>query len=60
MKVKGWKYYNHAAVPTTSPHEKVDTSAIENGQVWKIGGGARSWHVGLQTLIAGMRRTGGM
>lgn len=38
MKVKGWKYYNHAAVPTTSPHEKVDTSAIENGQVWKIGG----------------------
>lgn len=40
MKVKGWKYYNHAAVPTTSPHEKVDTSAIENGQVWKIGGGA--------------------
>lgn len=39
MEVKGWKYYNHAAIPTTEPQEEVDMDAIENGHVWKIGGG---------------------
>lgn len=38
MEVKGWKYYNHAVIPVTAPNEEVDTSALENGQVWRIGG----------------------
>ena len=37
-----WKYYNHALLPTTSPHEKVDESVIKQGILWKKkwGGGA--------------------
>ena len=32
--LKGWRYYNHAMMPTTAPHEKVDKEAILNGSVW--------------------------
>ncbi|WP_287725648.1 hypothetical protein [Anaerostipes sp.] len=38
MQIEEWKYYNHAAIPTTAPHEMPDLRAIENGDVWKIGG----------------------
>ena len=31
----GWRYYNHAIIPTTLPHEEVDTTLIKNGTVWK-------------------------
>ena len=24
MRIEGWKYYNHAAIPTTAPHEMPD------------------------------------
>ncbi len=39
MDIQGWRYYNHAAVPTTSPHESPDILPIENGSIWKIDGG---------------------
>ena len=39
MRIEGWKYYNHAAIPTTAPHEMPDLRAVEKGDVWKIGGG---------------------
>lgn len=38
MDIKGWKYYNHAAIPTSAPHENVDITPIENGDIWKLGG----------------------
>lgn len=30
-----WKYYNHAMIPTTAPHEEVDTRSIDDGSIWK-------------------------
>ena len=30
-----WKYYNHALIPTSAPHEEVDMTDIENGTAWK-------------------------
>lgn len=30
-----WRYYNHAAIPTTAPHETVEITDIENGEIWK-------------------------
>lgn len=36
----GWKYYNHAMIPTTAPHEVPDLSIIENGNIWKENNGA--------------------
>lgn len=38
MEIEGWKYYNHAAIPTTAPHEEPDLLPIKNGKVWKMGG----------------------
>ena len=38
MQINGWKYYNHAAIPTTAPHEKVRMSPLENRSIWKIEG----------------------
>lgn len=37
--INDWKYYNHAAIPTTAPHESPDMSPIINGTIWKIEGG---------------------
>ena len=34
-----WKYYNHAAIPTTAPHEEVDLTSLKDGSVWKLRGG---------------------
>ena len=39
MQINGWKYYNHAVIPTTAPHEIPDISPISDGGIWKIGGG---------------------
>lgn len=33
-----WRYYNHAAVPTTAPHEEADLTPINDGSIWKIRG----------------------
>lgn len=37
--MQSWKYYNHAMVPTTPPHEKIDETPMADGNIWKIGGG---------------------
>lgn len=39
MGIKGWRYYNHAAIPSIPPHEELDTSVIEDGSIWRLGGG---------------------
>ena len=39
MQIDGWKYYNHAAIPTTAPHEKPDMLPVDNGSIWAINGG---------------------
>ena len=39
MKIEGWKYYNHAAVPTCAPHEQVNLEQVKNKKIWKIDGG---------------------
>lgn len=39
MEISGWKYYNHAAYPSTWPHEEVNTSPIYDKTIWKIRGG---------------------
>ena len=39
MQIDGWKYYNRAAIPQTSPHETPDLHLIESGDIWKVGGG---------------------
>lgn len=36
MDIKGWKYYNHAAIPTTAPHDKPELQPIEDGSIWKL------------------------
>jgi hypothetical protein len=41
MDIKGWKYYNHAAIPTCAPHEIVDIGPIKDNTIWKMGGGMR-------------------
>jgi len=38
MKIEGWKYYNHAAVPSSAPHEEVNLRPIDDGSIWKLDG----------------------
>ena len=35
----GWKYYNHAMIPTCAPHENVDMSPLMDRSIWKTDGG---------------------
>lgn len=42
MSVQGWKYYNHAMIPTCAPHEEPDLTAIRNGQIWGKTTGGRT------------------
>lgn len=37
-RIPGWKYYNHAAIPTVAPHEMPDLSPVKNGSIWNIEG----------------------
>lgn len=60
MQIDGWKYYNHAAIPTTAPHEIPDISPITDGSIWKIRGVLRYWQGGLQNMIVATKQTGGM
>lgn len=39
QEIEGWKYYNHAAIPTTAPHEKPNMKPLEDGSIWKMAGG---------------------
>ena len=36
--IPGWKYYNHAAIPTTAPHESPDLTPLKDGRIWHIEG----------------------
>lgn len=38
MEIKGWKYYNHAAIPSTAPHEEPNVKPIEDKSIWNIEG----------------------
>lgn len=38
MRINGWKYYNHAAIPSTAPHEVPDLSPLTDGSIWNIEG----------------------
>lgn len=38
MFIEGWKYYNHAALPTTAPHEMPNLKPIDDGTIWKLSG----------------------
>lgn len=33
--MKTWKYYKHAMIPTTAPHEEVETQEIYKKQFWR-------------------------
>lgn len=33
-----WHYYNHAAVPSTAPHETPDLSPLTDGSIWNVNG----------------------
>lgn len=37
MEIEGWKYYNHAAIPSTPPHNPVNLKPVEDGSIWQIG-----------------------
>lgn len=39
MEIEGWKYYNHAAIPTCAPHETPDLTPLQDGSIWKMRGG---------------------
>ncbi len=39
MKIQGWKYYNHGAIPSTPPHEEPDLLPLEDESIWRIDGG---------------------
>lgn len=32
---RGWKYYNHAAIPTSAPHESPNLTPIEDGSIFR-------------------------
>lgn len=36
--IPGWHYYNHAAIPSTAPHEEPDLAPIRDGSIWRIDG----------------------
>mgnify|MGYP002393591936 CR=1 FL=1 len=35
LAMEGWKYYNHALIPTTAPHVTPNTYEIYNGNIWR-------------------------
>ena len=40
MQIKGWKYYNHAAVPINQPYDKVNLVPINDGSIWNLTSGS--------------------
>jgi len=36
MEIKGWRSYQHAAIPSTAPHEPVNTIPIKVGSIWRL------------------------
>lgn len=39
--IEGWRYYNHAMIPITAPHEKVNMKPVLDGSIWKYNGGVQ-------------------
>lgn len=33
--INGWRYYNHAMVPTIAPHEEINLESVTSGMLWK-------------------------
>lgn len=58
---EGWKYYNHALIPTAAPHENVKNLMFDR-EFWKNtpGGGIRCLRDGRRILTVGMKQRGGM
>lgn len=38
MKIDGWQYYNHAAIPNCAPHESANLKPIQDHSIWKLSG----------------------
>lgn len=38
MEIPGWKYYNHAAIPSCAPHEEPDLKPVLDGSIWNMPG----------------------
>lgn len=38
MDTVAWKYYMHAFLPTCQPHEEVDISLVQSGELWRSRG----------------------
>lgn len=55
MMIHGWRYYNHAAIPTTAPHVEPDLTPIKDGTIWKMDGSpllarwTTDWDCGYET-----------
>lgn len=59
--IQGWKYYNHAMIPTTAPHENVLLDPVERGKCLKYRGGVyRCLLDGRQIGIVDMKRSFGI
>ncbi|SEA81430.1 hypothetical protein SAMN05216349_13118 [Oribacterium sp. KHPX15] len=58
--VEGWRYYNHALLPTTVLHDEPDVEKLNNKNLWTGWGGYRSLLDGLRILTVDMRHLGGM
>lgn len=39
MNIEGWRYYNHAVLPSSAPNVEVNMEPLLNSTIWKIGGG---------------------
>lgn len=39
----GWKYYNHAMIPTCAPHEEVNIESLKDRSVWEKGALLARW-----------------
>ena len=39
MDIKGWQYYNHAAIPNSAPNEDPDITPINDNTIWQMDGG---------------------
>ena len=37
--MSGWRYYNHAMLPSAAPHELPELRPLKDGSVWKLSGG---------------------
>lgn len=36
MEIEGWRYYNHAAVPTCLLDESPNLQPLEDGSIWRL------------------------